>query len=626
MAARPRLDLDRQFRTLFESGTVSGLTDGQLLERFLARSELASEAAFAALLAKHGPMVLGVCRRALADPEDVADAFQATFLILVRKAGSIRVDDSLGRWLYGVSRRVAGRARVAAARRSGNGGDLDQVAARSDDPDRWELAALIDEELAHLPRVYRAAIIHCDLGGASLEEAARDLVCPVGTIKSRLARGRRRLRDRLERRGLAPLASLPIAELPAALARSTARLAALAAGSGSPSAGVVPVAGAALAQEVLKAMTGLKIKVAAATMLSLGLVATGASVVARGQTAQGSTGQPGPSRPEHPPADGGLAGRLTRLDREIGRARGELATAREAAADPADPGVVRARSRVDRLEAGRARILATLDEVDGPATGGPVAPGRRGIGPGGKPAIEGEKVSLPDYIVEPPDLLNVEVLEALPGRPISGEHLVRPDGKVSLGFYGEVYVAGLTTREIKAKTVLHLRKYLDDNVLGLTRKDPATGRDATVEPADSNRVFVDVASYNSKVYYIQGDVGSPGRLPCTGNETVLDAFQHAAGSPTAVSKLNVRLIRPGTAGPGSEVTLNVDLDAIIARGETATNYQIFPGDRIVVYRAPEAERTPDSIKPAASDVEARLLSVERKLDEVIKALERLPKP
>ena len=112
----------RHARVLFGAGAVGAATDGQLLERFNTRGEGgaeadAAEAAFAVLLARHGPMVLGVCRRALRDPADVADAFQATFLVLLRKAGSVRVDDSLGRWLYGVSRKVASRARSDAARR-----------------------------------------------------------------------------------------------------------------------------------------------------------------------------------------------------------------------------------------------------------------------------------------------------------------------------------------------------------------------------------------------------------------------------------------------------------------------------------------------------------------------------
>jgi HlyD family secretion protein len=90
--------------TLFSAGTANGLSDGELLERFLGDSRAAREAAFAVLVARHGPMVMGVCRRVLADPDDVDDAFQATFLVFVRKAGSVRVSDSLGRWLYGVSR------------------------------------------------------------------------------------------------------------------------------------------------------------------------------------------------------------------------------------------------------------------------------------------------------------------------------------------------------------------------------------------------------------------------------------------------------------------------------------------------------------------------------------------
>src|SRR5260370_30463013 len=118
----------------------------------------------------------------------------------------------------------------------------------------------------------------------------------------------------------------------------------------------------------------------------------------------------------------------------------------------------------------------------------------------------------------------VEVLEALPGRPISGERLVRPDGTITLGFYGDVYVAGLTLPEVKEKIVLHLRKYVNDDVLGLVEFDPQTGQDFPVQPRESGRVYVDVNSYNSKHYYVWGDVSLPGRYPVTGNETVLDAI------------------------------------------------------------------------------------------------------
>jgi polysaccharide export outer membrane protein len=196
------------------------------------------------------------------------------------------------------------------------------------------------------------------------------------------------------------------------------------------------------------------------------------------------------------------------------------------------------------------------------------------------------KVSMPDYVVEPPDLLIVEVLEALPGRPISGERLVRPDGKISLGFYGEVYVAGLTTDEIKEKIVLHLRKYLPDDVLGLNEFDPKTNKSVEIAPRDSPRVFVDVTAYNSKYYYVQGDVAAPGKMPVTGNETVLDAINYAGGLLATAAPQNIRLVRPAPPGACCEQVLPVNLAAIISAGDPTTNYQLMPGDRLVVYRDP----------------------------------------
>jgi polysaccharide biosynthesis/export protein len=210
------------------------------------------------------------------------------------------------------------------------------------------------------------------------------------------------------------------------------------------------------------------------------------------------------------------------------------------------------------------------------------------------------KVSLPEYVVEPPDLLLVEVLEALPGRPISGERLVKPDGKVSLGFYGEVYVAGLTTTEIKEKIVLHLRQYLSDDSLGLWRarrpEDPPAeaGQESDlvpVDPKDSDRVFVDITSYNSKVYYVQGDVAQPGRMPITGNETVLDAINYAGGLIATAAPQNIRLVRPAPPGACCEQTLPVNLAAIVSSGDPTTNYQIMPGDRLMVYRDPIVRAT-----------------------------------
>ncbi len=212
---------------------------------------------------------------------------------------------------------------------------------------------------------------------------------------------------------------------------------------------------------------------------------------------------------------------------------------------------------------------------------------------------EFKKVSMPDYVVEPPDLMLVEVLEALPGRPISGERLVRPDGKISLGFYGDVYVAGLTIPEIKEKIIFHLRKFLTDEVLGLIEIDPDTngpimGEDnkpKIIDPRDCDRVFVDVTAYNSKNYYVEGDVGSPGRLPITGNETVLDAIHFAGGLIPTAAPQNIRLVRPAPPGACCEQLLPVNLAAIISGGDSTTNYQIMPGDRIVVYRDPIVRTT-----------------------------------
>jgi RNA polymerase sigma factor (sigma-70 family) len=209
MMARGTNGTLRNLRLLFRGGSVAGYPDAQLIEQFLARQgegEVA-EAAFSALVERHGPMVLGVCRRILTDPRDAEDAFQATFLILARKAGSVRVGNSLGRWLYGVSRRVASRVRAGGRERDFETlGDVpDAAEARAD---RLELRSVIDEELGRLPAKYRDPIVLCYLEGRTHEGAARQLGWPVGTVRGRLARARDLLRSRLSRRGVAPSVAL----------------------------------------------------------------------------------------------------------------------------------------------------------------------------------------------------------------------------------------------------------------------------------------------------------------------------------------------------------------------------------------------------------------------------------
>ena len=202
MKKRERTPVTRYFRRLLSPRSASGLTDAQLLERFVADQD---EAAFEILLWRHGPKVLGVCRRVLRHEQDAEDAFQATFLVLVRKAGSIGKRQSVGSWLYRVAYRVALRAKVSASKRNARQRVITDVPAAEAVPDLFsrDVALVLDEEVNRLPEKYRAAFVLCYLDGKTNEQAAQELGCPKGTILSRLAWARERLRVRLTRRGLA---------------------------------------------------------------------------------------------------------------------------------------------------------------------------------------------------------------------------------------------------------------------------------------------------------------------------------------------------------------------------------------------------------------------------------------
>jgi RNA polymerase sigma factor (sigma-70 family) len=271
-------------RTLLTEGNVAALTDRQLLERFAhertqsVEAAQAAEFAFEALVNRHSAMVWGVCRRVLGDVHEAEDAFQATFLLLVRKAKSLHVDDSLGRWLYGVAHRVAVRARSYASRRSS--GRPEAPVTASDDPhadvEKSEIREIVSTELDRLPLKYRCAVDLCDLQGMTHEQAARQLAWPVATVKSRLTRGRLRLRARLTRRGIAPLAAGVTtglcaeagAAVPAALVKSIVHSSIRRAGAGSPPAVTI------LAKEALQMMIWQRFKMAAtAAVLAAGLVA-----------------------------------------------------------------------------------------------------------------------------------------------------------------------------------------------------------------------------------------------------------------------------------------------------------------------------------------------------------------
>ncbi len=211
----------RDVQALFRAGTVGGLTDEQLLEEFRGRGGEARERAFAALVERHGPAVLRACRAILRDEHAAEDAFQAVFLVLARKAGSLRVRDSLAPWLHEVACRVARCARAASGRRRRH---ERRAAERADssapDPVADDLGPLIHEEIDRLPGQYRAPIVLCFLEGLTREQAAGQLRWPLGTLQSRLARGREHLRRRLIRRGVGPSAVVSDAMLRAETARA----------------------------------------------------------------------------------------------------------------------------------------------------------------------------------------------------------------------------------------------------------------------------------------------------------------------------------------------------------------------------------------------------------------------
>ena len=285
----------RQLEVLWTSGTLTGLGDAQLLSRFAAARDATGESSFRELISRHGPMVLGVCRQILRHAHDADDAFQATFLVLVRKARSIRVGESLAPWLYTVAYRTARRARARAAR--DRPGSVEQVEepmrSPADDTYQFDLRPLLHEELDRLPGKYREPIVLCHLEGKTHEEAARMLHWPVGTVSGRLSRGRELLRSRLERRGVAVpsamlsanwLAGTPTAVTPP-LFESTLNLAMQFAAAQAVSTSVL-----SLTQGVLRTMFLNKLKTISVAILVAGGVSGGVGVSA--YRATGSPGQP----------------------------------------------------------------------------------------------------------------------------------------------------------------------------------------------------------------------------------------------------------------------------------------------------------------------------------------------
>ena len=301
VSAYDRLD------ALFQFGVVGDLSDGQLVHRFMTARDGADQAAFTALVERHGPMVLGICWQVLHDADDAQDAFQATFLVLARKAGSLRKADSVASWLHGVALRIAMRARVEAARRRVHERQAAAFTASrtAADPVPSESWPALHEEIDRLPDRYRDPIVLCYLEGLSIEEAALRIGCPRGTVLSRLSRARDRLRDRLTRRGLAPglvpfaAGSKPVvlAAMPTPLLNATVGDALVFAGRRATEAALISAAPAALARGLLHVMTISRLTILGAAALSCALAVGGLKTLgAFGAIAAGQ--QPAPVAPE----------------------------------------------------------------------------------------------------------------------------------------------------------------------------------------------------------------------------------------------------------------------------------------------------------------------------------------
>jgi RNA polymerase sigma factor (sigma-70 family) len=262
---------------------IQELTDRQLLDTFLADR---TEAAFAALVSRHGPMIFRICRRVLEHEQDAEDAFQAVLVVFARNGHSIRKREALAEWLHGVAYRTAMKAKRSAARRRNHEGAIKNRSTASASSPSWnDVQLVLDEEIQQLPKAYKAAFVLCVLQGKSGPQAARELDIPVGTVSSRLTWARKRLQQRLSRRGIelsAILAALSVAEgvgraMPANLT-SAKLLAGLISTASGTTTDIISPHVVALAQSVGRAMFVTKAKIGTGLLLAVGILATGGAM------------------------------------------------------------------------------------------------------------------------------------------------------------------------------------------------------------------------------------------------------------------------------------------------------------------------------------------------------------
>ena len=280
MAATDFGKVVRQLRGVLARQEVARLPDADLWQRYVRQQD---EAAFETLMRRHGPMVLGVCRRVLRNEQDAEDAFQATFLVLVRRAASLRSPSTIANWLHGVAYRTALEARSAAARRRAREAAVPPRTVMPEDP--WaELWPVLDQELGRLAEKYRAVVVLCDLEGKTRKEVARQLGCAEGTVASRLARARSVLARRLARRGFtgASVASAlaggaASAAVPVRLVAGTVAAAESSTATGAAAHALLSAEVIALTEGVVRSMFLSKLKITTGVLLVLGMAALGAA-------------------------------------------------------------------------------------------------------------------------------------------------------------------------------------------------------------------------------------------------------------------------------------------------------------------------------------------------------------
>jgi RNA polymerase sigma factor (sigma-70 family) len=300
--------LVRYVRRIAFVGQEADPDDKGLVERFVSQHD---EAAFEALLRRHGPMVLGVCQRLLTNPSDAEDAFQATFLVFLRKASSLSRRELVANWLYGVAYRTALKARGREAQRREHYKNFAvHSQMKTSEQTIWQdLRPVLDEEVRRLPAKYRSPVVLCYFQGKTLTEAAEQLGWPAGTVSGRLSRARDLLRKRLTRRGLAisgGLLTMHLSEsmssaLSPALISVTLRSAALVIAAPAAATGTLSPSVATLMKGVLQAMLLSKIKVASSILFVLVLVSTGVGVLAMSKSAAHQTEERVPETAKPPP-------------------------------------------------------------------------------------------------------------------------------------------------------------------------------------------------------------------------------------------------------------------------------------------------------------------------------------